>query len=67
MSEPVEAKPAWILGWEAGASSVAAILTDLIAELREVFDTHPLAPSLTASVRACMDAAETRLQGVHDE
>ena len=36
MSEPIELKPAWILGWEAGASTVTGILTDLIAELREV-------------------------------
>lgn len=48
------------------ATQIERVLTDLIAELREVFDTHPLAPSLTASVRACMDATEARLKGLND-
>jgi len=38
MSEPIEAKTAWVLGWEAGASTVTGILTELITELRK---QHP--------------------------
>jgi hypothetical protein len=66
MSEPIELKPAWILGWEAGASTVTGILTDLIAELRAC----PVLPTTREDLeplRNMADRAEARLKGLNDE
>lgn len=66
MSEPIEVKPAWIVGWEAGASTVIGILTDLIAELRAC----PVLPTTREDLeplRNMADRAEARLREVTDE
>ena len=65
MSEPIELKPAWILGWEAGASTVTGILTDLIAELRRTTKGYlsPRAYAITVEQqREMADAAEAQLR-----
>lgn len=66
MSEPVEAKPAWILGWEAGASTVTGILTDLIAELKDQVHYYPddVFPGFTADDPASQSQTPDRIAGV---
>lgn len=66
MSEPVEAKPAWILGWEAGASTVTGILTDLIAELKDQVHYYPddVFPGFTADDPVSQSRTPDRIAGV---
>ncbi len=59
MSEPIETKPAFIIGWEAGASSVTGILLDLIAELRD-WDSY----YCKAAAADFADRAEARLREI---
>ena len=80
MSEPIEAKTAWVLGWEAGASTVTDILTELIAELRGYHDqvVCPCGCGFTYDTCTCLaewpceeviilDGVEARLQEVQGE
>lgn len=66
-------KPAWVIGWEAGASTVTGILTDLITELWGMAEnsdhlTEWIGPSLERAERqlGALDLADRSRRALQD-